>query len=134
MDRKLMRLQILTVASRLHLDEGEVLEHAMKTTLFFLLIFCAAAAFGQTAGVLPNQPNIMELPEHPQHASQHAMAAEQSLVGGGSDTYTYAHGERPLWEFGPVTQEPSLGDIARENRKEKMAAKKAEIVFEKQGS
>ncbi len=61
------------------------------------------------------------------------MAIETSLVGGG--TYTYAQGERPLWEFGSPLPEPTpLGDIARANRKEKQAAKKAEIVLEKQGS
>jgi hypothetical protein len=106
----------------------------MKTTLIVLFIFCAAAAFGQTAGVLPNQPQIIELPDHPQHAAPHAMATEQSIVGGASDTYTVATGERPLWEFGPVKEEPSLGDVARAYRKEKMTAKKAEIIFEKQGS
>lgn len=60
------------------------------------------------------------------------MAREHSLVGGG--TYSYAQGERPLWEFGPVSEPRPLGDIARELRKEKQSAKKAEIVFEKQGS
>lgn len=109
-------------------------DNVMKTTLFVLVIFCAAAAFGQTASVLPNQPVIVELPDHPQHAEHHAMATEQSLVGGSSDTYTYAQGERPLWEFGPVAEQPSLGDVARAYRREKTAAKKAEIVFEKQGS
>jgi hypothetical protein len=62
----------------------------------------------------------------------HAMATESPLVGGGS--YTYAQGERPLWEFGPVSEPTPLGDVARAYRKEKLAAKKAEIVFEKQGS
>ena len=55
------------------------------------------------------------------------------LVGGGA--YTYAQGERPLWEFGPAFPPPTpLGDVARAFRKEKLAAKKAEIVLEKQGS
>ena len=62
------------------------------------------------------------------------MATEHSIVGGGSQTYTFGHGERPLWEFGPVSVEPSLGDVARAYRKEKLTAKKAEIIFEKQGS
>lgn len=105
----------------------------MKTTLFVLFIFCAAAALGQV-GSLSSQAQPLQLPDHAQHASQHAMATEQPLVGGGSDTYTVAHGERPLWEFGPVSQQPSLGDVARAYRKEKLTAKKAEIVFEKQGS
>ncbi|HUA15660.1 MAG TPA: hypothetical protein VMG31_10195 [Verrucomicrobiae bacterium] len=107
----------------------------MKITLLALFVFFATAAFGQLAGgVLPSQPQILELPDHPEHAGPHAMATEQSIVGGTSDTYTVDHGERPLWEFGPVTEEPSLGDVARAYRKQKLTAKKAEIVFEKQGS
>lgn len=107
----------------------------MKTILIVMFLFFAAAAFGQTAGSIPSQAQMVQVPEHPLHASQHAMGQEQFIVGGsGSDTYSFAQGERPLWEFGPVTQEPSLGDIARAYRKEKVAQKKAEIVFEKQGS
>ena len=103
----------------------------MKTTLFALFILCAAGAFGQS--VLSSQPQFNEPPSHPQHADTHALATETSLVGGG--TYTYARGERPLWEFGSPLPEPTpLGDVARSFRKEKQAAKKAEIVFEKQGS
>ena len=41
--------------------------------------------------------------DHPMHAETMAMAAEHSLVGGGP-TYTVAQGERPLWEFGPVSE------------------------------
>jgi hypothetical protein len=109
--------------------------NAMKTTFFVLFIFLAAAAFGQTtAVVLSNQTAILELPEHPQHASLHEMASEQFLVGGLPATYTYAQGERPLWEFGPVSQPVSLGEVARAYRKEKLTARKAKIVFEKQGS
>jgi hypothetical protein len=62
------------------------------------------------------------------------MASEHALVGGGPGTYSYAQGERPLWEFGPVSVPVPLGDVARAVRKEKLTAKKAEIVFEKQGS
>jgi hypothetical protein len=105
----------------------------MKMTLLILMFFCAVAAFGQ-AGSANNQPMVMELPEHPQHASLTPMACERPLVGGAPDTYTYAQGERPLWEFGPVSQPVPLGDIARAYRREKVAAKKAEFVLEKQGS
>lgn len=108
---------------------------AMKFTLLLVFfVLCAGMCFAQTAPVLPNQVQIVEVPEHPLHAEQHAMAAERPLVGGGPDTYTSAHGERPLWEFGPVSEEPSLGEVARAYRKEKLTAKKAELVFEKQGS
>jgi hypothetical protein len=110
----------------------------MKISLFVLFILCTSlctsAAFGQ-AGVatLSSQPQVVQSPSHPEHAAMHAMAAESPLVGGGG--YTYAQGERPLWEFGPVSAPPTpLGDVARAYRKEKLAAKKAEIVLEKQGS
>jgi hypothetical protein len=106
----------------------------MKKVFFVLFLFSAAAAFGQVGASLSSQPVVLELPDHPQHAAPHGMASEQPLVGGGPETYTVAHGEVPLWEFGPVTEEPSLGDVARAYRKEKLAAKKAEIVLEKQGS
>jgi len=107
--------------------------HTMKITLFVLFILCTAAAFGQTGvSVLSNQPQVIESPSHPLRAAIHDMATETPLVGGG--TYTYAQGERPLWEFGPVSQPTPLGDIARAFRKEKQSAKKAEIVLDKQGS
>jgi hypothetical protein len=61
------------------------------------------------------------------------MATERALVGGGAGTYTYARGERPLWEFGELKPEIPLGDVARSVRQEKLTAKKAEIIFEKQG-
>jgi len=108
--------------------------NTMKTTLFVLFIFCSAAAFGQFAPVLSNQPQVIVVTDHPQHASPHEMASEQPLVGGSINTYTYAQGEQPLWEFGPATEPAPLGDIARAYRKEKLTAKKAVFVFEKQGS
>jgi len=106
----------------------------MKTTLLVLFILCAAAAFGQSAPVLSNEASITQFSQHNQHAEIHAMATENSLVGGPSDGYGYAQGEQPLWQFGPVSVPTPLGDVARAYRKEKTAAKKAEFVFEKQGS
>jgi hypothetical protein len=105
----------------------------MKIMLMVFCVLCAATAVGQT-GAISSEAYALQLPEHPQHAAPHAMAAEQPIVGGGNDTYQFAHGERPLWEFGPVSEEPSLGDVARAYRKQKLTGKKAEIVFEKQGS
>ena len=101
----------------------------MKTTLFILCFLGATTALGQTAGVLSNQPAIIQIPDHPQHAAQHDLAPEQSLLG--SDLYSYAKGERPLWEFGPISQPVPLGDLARAARKEHELAKKAEFIFEK---
>jgi hypothetical protein len=106
----------------------------MKIALIVLCVLCAATAVGQNGAVLSNQVMFSAMPDHPQHAEPHAMATEHSIVGGGAQTYTSEHGERPLWEFGPVSVEPSLGDVARAYRKEKLTAKKAQIVFEKQGS
>lgn len=105
----------------------------MKIAVFALFILCTTAAFGQVgASAISSQPQIVESPSHPLHAEAHEMATEIPLVGGGG--YSYAQGERPLWEFGPVSQPTPLGDVARAYRKEKLAAKKAEIVLEKQGS
>lgn len=105
----------------------------MKITLFALLILCTASAFGQAAGVISGQPQMITIPEHVEHADHHDMAQERPLVGG--ESYSYAQGERPLWEFGAMVPPPTpLGDVARAVRKEKLAARKAEIVFEKQGS
>jgi hypothetical protein len=107
----------------------------MKITLFVFFLFCTAAAFGQNGGLLSAQPQIFEIPDHPMHAEHGMMASEHPLVGAGADTYTFAHGEVPLWEFGSPNPAPApLGDVARAYRKEKLAAKKAEKVLEKQGS
>jgi hypothetical protein len=105
----------------------------MKITFLILLLFCTLAAFGQSAAVTPSQPVVIQVPDHPQHAEPHAMAQEKPIVGGGG--YTVEHGERPLWDFGlTLAEQPSLGDVARAYRKEKLTGKKAEIVLEKQGS
>ena|SRR5215831_3303924 len=107
----------------------------MKTLLGAFVILCSAAAFGQAGNsALSSQPTPLEMADHPQHAEYSKMSSERPLVGGGSDTYSYERGERPLWEFGPVSQPVSLGDVARAYRKDRVTAKKAEIVLEKQGS
>lgn len=106
----------------------------MKITLLALVILCSVAAFGQYASVASSQVQPIHISDHPQHAQQMPMGNENYLVGGGPSTYTYAQGERPLWEFGPVSEPTPLGDVARAARKEKLTAKKAAIIFEKQGS
>jgi hypothetical protein len=113
---------------------GMVKLNFVKVMLVVMCVLCAATAVGQaTGGVLSNQPVVFQFPSHSEHAAPHDMAIEQPLVGGGVNNYTYAHGERPLWEFGPVKEEPALGDVARAYRKDKLTAKKADFVFEKQG-
>ena len=110
----------------------------MKIRLLLLFIpalfLFSTVAHAQTASVLPNQPVIMEFPEHPLHAETHSMATERPLVGGAPDNYTYAHGEQPLWEFGHPNETKPLGDIAREFRQQKLAARKSNYVFEQEGS
>jgi hypothetical protein len=129
-----MHSQPLNLVWRLHDSFRIQGQNTMKITLLALFILCTGAAFGQVGvSVLSNQPQVIEPVSHPQHADLHAMASESPLVGGG--TYTYAQGEVPLWEFGSPYPEPTpLGDVARANRKQKHAAKKAEVVLEKQGS
>jgi hypothetical protein len=92
----------------------------MKTTIFALCVLCllcATSAFGQTASVLSNTPQVTQMLEHPEHASVHAMAQETTLLG--PNPYTYAQGEQPLSEFGssPMYETP-LGDVARAYRKQ----------------
>jgi hypothetical protein len=111
----------------------------MKTKLFVLFIpavfiFCSTAHAQSGVGTLSNQPVVLEFPEHVEHADVHPMATEHPLVGQGPNAYSYAQGERPLWEFGPVTEPVPLGDVARAYRQQKLTAKKAEIVFEQDGS
>ncbi len=101
----------------------------MKITIVALCLFCTTTAFGQlSAGVLSNNPQPTVIPDHPQHASQHAMAQESSLLG--SSAYTYATGEQPVVDFGSLKQETPLGDVARAYRKGRVVEKKAVIVME----
>jgi hypothetical protein len=107
----------------------------MKTKLFLLtipaLLMFASAAHAQTIGGNGVFSNSVQISDHTERASMHDMGAEQSLVGGSGSSY--AQGERPLWEFGHPSEIKPLGDIAREFRQQKLAAKKAEIILEKDG-
>lgn len=102
----------------------------MKTTLLVLLVLVTTAAFGQYGTSISAQPQFYQPPDHPEHASYTPIAREQSLVAGGG--YTYAHGDRPASDF-PQVAEISLGEIARELRKQHESVKKAPGVWEKQG-
>lgn len=102
----------------------------MKTTLCVMFLICATAAFSQSAPVLSNQVSPAQFADHVQHASQHEMGQSQNLLE--HSDYSYAQGERPLWEFGPVGPPPvPLGDLARAARKEHALDKKAQIIWEK---
>jgi hypothetical protein len=98
-----------------------------------LLIFCSPAHAQTAGGLLSNSPVILELPSHPELAQLHDMAPEHELVGQGPNTYSYAQGEQPLWEFGHPYEAVPLGDVARAYRQQKLTAKKAQIVLEEQG-
>lgn len=102
----------------------------MKTAMFVLCFLCSTIALGQSIGgssvggaVLAS---TVQMVSHPEHASQHFMAQEQSLLEH-SNSY-YAQGERPLWEVQPLAQRVPLGDIARMLKQEHATAKKADIV------
>jgi hypothetical protein len=104
----------------------------MKITIFalsFVCFFCATGAFAQTAAVLTNTPAPLQMSDHVQRASEHAMGQESSLLS--TSSYSYATGEQPLADLGTLPRETPLGDLARAYRKEHAAAPKAVIVLDK---
>jgi hypothetical protein len=105
------------------------LETTMKTTLLVLSLFLTTAAFAQYygGGYINSQPQFYEPPVHPQHASYTAIAGEQTLMSGGS--YTMGQGERPVSDF-PQPPQMSLGEAARELRKQHEHDRKARVVWE----
>jgi hypothetical protein len=101
-----------------------------KVAIFAICFVCATCAFSQSAPVLINTPQPIQIPDHVLHASDHAMATESSLFSAASP-YTYAKGEVPLAELGSIAYQTPLGDVARAYRKEHSTAPKATIVLEK---
>ncbi len=102
----------------------------MKTTLFVLCLLCATAALGQSASSVATMASTFQVTSHPEHASPHALAQEQSLLEGPGAGFVYAQGERPLWEFASTAQEVPLGDIARKLREQRDTTKKARVIRE----
>lgn len=105
----------------------------MKVTLFLLLLFCASAALAQSTAavsVLSNQPFVLEIPGHSQHASLQPMATPHYLVE--SSGSTSAQGVRPLWEFPVTSHTISLGEVARSLRKQHALDRKAVKVLSDQ--
>ena len=100
----------------------------MKTTLFVVCLLLTAAASAQTAGYLtgPSMNNSVQIYDHASFATRHDLASEKSLISGSQ--YTWAQGERPVWEFAHPDESKPLGDIARELKKEHANAKKAAVV------
>jgi hypothetical protein len=136
-----MRIALTTSGSRAYSGIPSALSHdeaispdkdqLMKTTVFAICFLCAtAAAFGQTASVQSNNPQPIYMPDdRPQHASQHVMALESSLLS--TSEYSYAQGEQPMSDFVTLKRETPLGDIARAYRKEHVMAPKAVVVLDK---
>jgi hypothetical protein len=108
---------------------GEELMITIKTSLLVLFFLCATAAFGQSVSFLNAEPQPLAFPSHPQHASRQPMGLEQNLLGDGAYGYTYARGERPLWDVVSESNAVPLGDVARVFKKEHATAKKADIVW-----
>jgi len=103
---------------------------SLKVGLLALCFLCSAAALGQsgTSGpILNGQVSVTEFSSHPEFAMQKPMATEQSLLE--ASTYSWAQGERPLWEVAPVVHHTPLGDSARLLRKEHQSAKKADFIW-----
>ena len=100
----------------------------MKKTLLVLSLFMTTAAFAQYGGggYISSQPQIYHAPDHPAHAGFEPMATEQNVYP--SNTYTLAVGDRPASDF-PHAASPSLGDIARELKKEHALVKKSDTVW-----
>jgi hypothetical protein len=97
-------------------------------TVFALCFLCATVALGQSGGgTMSSQAYPLQLPSHEALATQHPMAIEQNLLVGAG--FSWAQGERPLWEVAPVSHPTPLGDSARTLRKEHEVAKKAEFVW-----
>ena len=103
----------------------------MKSCFFVFVtcIFCAVGAVGQTVGgyLVGAQPQMLLMPEHPQHASQRELAQEQDLRE--RSAITYARGERPLWEVMPPPPFVPIADLARIFRNERAKAKKAIMIW-----
>ncbi len=99
----------------------------MKTSLFLLLFLCATVALGQSIGGPVTQG--LQFASHADHASAHEMAASQDLWGSASGVHI-EHGELPLWEVAPKIHETPLGDVARAQKKEHEAVKKAKVVWQ----
>ena len=101
----------------------------VKTTLLVLCLFSSAAAFAQFytgAGSRDSQPVIYESPSHPQHADYAPMMQEHSVLSG---SYASAQGERRASDFPQPAGGLSLGDYARELKKQHDQVKRARVVW-----
>ena len=101
----------------------------MKKLLFAACFLFATSAFGQVGtSSLSSQITEYTFASHPAKADFKEMGHPQNLLD--SSGYTYAQGERPLWEVAPESHEIPLGDIARAIRKEHESTKKATATWQ----
>jgi len=101
----------------------------MKKTLVVLVLLSATVAFGQftRGGYIGGEPSFFEPATHPAHASYTPLAQEQNILA--NTSYPSAQGDRPPSDF-PQPPQRSLGDIARELKKQHALVKKASVVWE----
>jgi hypothetical protein len=99
----------------------------MKTGLLILSLLCATSALAQSSSGSANLSNELQFSTHNERATQLPMAQEQNLLANSS--YSFAQGERPLWEVQPLSHSVPLGDVARRMKKEHETAKKADIIW-----
>jgi len=92
----------------------------MNRLALLIALSLPSIALGQS--VTSATQNPVQIADHPQHAAQHALGNEQSLLPSG--TITYAQGEQPISDF---CKEPeptvSLGQIARELREGRLISR-----------
>jgi hypothetical protein len=99
----------------------------MKTGLLVLCLLCATSALAQSSSGSANLSNELQFSTHNERATQLPMAQEQNLLANSS--YSFAQGERPLWEVQPPSHSVPLGDVARRMKKEHETVKKAGIIW-----
>jgi hypothetical protein len=103
----------------------------MKTTGLLCFLLFASLTWGQSIApsVVNGQPQPLQLTGNPQHAGAAPLAEQKNLLG--SNTYSSAKGERPLWEVAPPPRPTTpLADTARVLRKQHEVAKKAVFILE----
>jgi hypothetical protein len=102
----------------------------MKKIVFLLCVLSATASFAQYSlggGSRSNQPQVYEFQSNPAHAGYAPLAAEQSILS--ANTYGLAQGERRASDF-PQPEAASLGDVARELKKQRASLlKKSHVVW-----
>ncbi len=99
----------------------------MKTLLLTVCLFGAVSAVAQNGTLIDNQAHPIQMNEHPVRAAQQPLTTEQTLLI--QNPFTYAHGERPMWEFATNAPVEPLGDIARRLKEDHTVAKKSDTVF-----